>query len=309
MSRRVLVTGGAGFIGSHLARALLDDGWSVDVADDLSSGSDGNVPNGARLHRVDLGERGAVDALPDARYDAIAHVAGQSSGEKSFDDPPRDLDSNARSTVALADWALARGVPRFVHASSMGVYGQVGHAASEESTPTEPVSWYGASKLAAERALAVAEARGLSTCSLRMFSIYGPGQDLREMRQGMVSIFLSFMLQGEPIGVRGSLDRVRDFVFIDDCVEAWRLALEGDARGALNVGTGTGTPIGAMVAELLDVAGAPDHPVTETGETTPGDQTALWADTRRVAERLGWSARTPLREGLGTLLAWARDGA
>jgi len=183
---RVLLTGGAGFIGSHLARALLDDGWAVDVVDDLSTGNRANVPDGAKLQKLDLARPGATEELADGPYDAVAHLAGQSSGEKSFDDPGRDIDSNTRSTVVLADWALARGVPRFVHASSMGVYGQVGHAAGEESTAARPISWYGASKLAAERALAVASSRGLSTCSLRMFSIYGPGQDLREMRQGMV---------------------------------------------------------------------------------------------------------------------------
>src|ERR1700750_3335580 len=118
---RALVTGGAGFIGGHLAHALLGEGWQVDVADDLSSGTPANVPADAELIEVDLGQRGATERLPGARYEAICHLAGQSSGEKSFDAPEHDLDANARSTVALASWARERGVPLIVHASSMGV--------------------------------------------------------------------------------------------------------------------------------------------------------------------------------------------
>jgi UDP-glucose 4-epimerase len=305
---RILVTGGAGFIGSHLARSLLADGWDVEIADDLSTGSELNLPDGVPVHRVDLGRPEALDALPAAGFDAIAHLAGQSSGEKSFDDPLHDLDANARSTLLLADWALRHDVPVFAHASSMGVYGQPDDLPVGEDAPTRPLSWYGASKRAAEGTLHAAGHHGMRTVSLRMFSIYGPGQDLREMRQGMVSIFLAMLLRGEEVDVHGSLDRVRDFVFIDDCVAAWRAALERDAaRGPINVGTGVGTTVGELVTALIEVAGLPaDHPVRAHG-TTPGDQSALFADTARARELLGFQARRPLWDGLDALLAWARD--
>jgi UDP-glucose 4-epimerase len=307
---RVLVTGGAGFIGSHLARALLADGWEVEIADDLSTGSELNLPDGVPLHRLDLGRPEAVAQLPDRRFDAIAHLAGQSSGEKSFDDPRHDLDCNARSTVLLADWSLAHGVPTFVHASSMGVYGQPDASPVDEDVVLRPLSWYGASKRAAELALEVAGRRGLRAVSLRMFSIYGPGQDLREMRQGMASIFLAMLLAGEEIVVHGPLDRVRDLVYIDDCVDAWRRALErDDARGAINVGTGTGTTVGELVGALIAAAGLPaDHPVRSEG-VTPGDQRALFADTTRARQLLGFEARTGLREGLAAMLDWAAHGS
>jgi UDP-glucose 4-epimerase len=305
---RVLVTGGAGFIGSHLARSLLADGWDVEIADDLSTGSEANLPDGAPLHRVDLGRDEALDALPRGHFDAVAHLAGQSSGEKSFDDPLRDLDANARSTVLLAGWAREHGVRAFVHASSMGVYGQPGASPVAETAPLRPLSWYGASKRAAETALDVAAGDGMRTVSLRMFSIYGPGQDLREMRQGIVSIFLAMLLRGEEVVVHGPLRRVRDFVFVEDCVAAWRAALEREqARGPINVGTGVGTTVGELVAQLVDVVGLPaGHPVRSEG-TTPGDQTALFADTTRARELLGFEARTGLRSGLEAMLAWARD--
>ena len=303
--RSALVTGGAGFIGAHLARALLAEGWSVHVVDDLSTGSAALVPTEAELIELDLGAPGAVNTLPATRYDAIAHLAGQSSGEKSFDDPERDLDANARSTVALAVWARQQRIPLIVHASSMGVYGDVANHPVDERTEPRPISFYGASKLAAEHALAAApDVRGIS---LRMFSTYGPGQNLEEMRQGMVSIFLSMALRGEPIEVRGPLDRVRDFVYIEDCVEAWLRALSSrEASGPFNVGTGVGTSIQSLLTEMLDLLGTPRHPVVEVEMRTPGDQFALSASTARAREGLGWSARTDLRDGLQAMLAWGR---
>lgn len=305
---RTLVTGGAGFIGSHLAGALLADGWTVDVVDDLSTGSAANVPSGAGLIEVDIGASAATELLPATRYDAICHLAGQSSGEKSFDDPERDLDANARSTIALAVWARDLGIPLIVHASSMGVYGDVPSYPVAETAQPHPVSFYGASKLAAEYALAVApDIRGIS---LRMFSVYGPGQDLDEMRQGMVSIFLAMALRGEPIEVRGPLDRVRDFVYVEDCVEAWLRALASDdASGPFNVGTGVGTSIRDLLTEVREQLDIPDHPVVELEARTPGDQFALSASTALSRDVLGWKSRTDLRTGLEAMIGWARATA
>jgi UDP-glucose 4-epimerase len=305
---RALVTGGAGFIGSHLACALIAEGWSVDVVDNLSTGVAANVPAEAELIELDLGAHGTTRHLPAHRYEAICHLAGQSSGEKSFDDPAGDLDANARSTIALAGWAREQRIPLVVHASSMGVYGDVASQPVDEHTPPRPISFYGVSKLAAEHALAVAP--DVRAISLRMFSIYGPGQDLDEMRQGMVSIFLSMALRGEPIAVRGPLDRVRDFVYVEDCVEAWTRALASScASGAINVGTGTGTSIRELLAQMLEVLGAADYPVRELEVATPGDQFAIAASTARARELLGWEARTDLRSGLETMVRWGRATA
>jgi UDP-glucose 4-epimerase len=139
-----------------------------------------------------------------------------------------------------------------------------------------------------------------------MFSVYGPGQDMEDLRQGMVSIFLSYLLKGEPVLVKGPLDRMRDFVYIDDVVRAWRLALERDVSGAFNLGTGTGTTVGDLIALLIEQCGLdPNHPI-EAGAPTPGDQRALWADVEHARAKLGWQAETPLKDGIGALVAWAR---
>jgi UDP-glucose 4-epimerase len=303
---RYLVTGGAGFIGSKLADALLADDQDVDVVDDLSTGARANVPAGAELTELDLGAPGAVERLPDRDYDAVLHLAGQSSGEKSFDDPIRDLDANARSTLALALWAKRRGVPVFLHASSMGVYGQVADPPVREDREPRPISYYGASKLAAEHALRVLDDDGFRTLSFRMFSVYGPGQDLAELRQGMVSIYLAYMLRGEPVQVRGELDRVRDLVYVDDVVAAWRAALERPARGALNLGAGEPVSVRQLIDELAAAGGlGADYPVDQQ-PGTPGDQSALWADISRARSALGWEPRTDRQTGLRALLAWAR---
>ena len=162
-----------------------------------------------------------------------------------------------------------RGIPLLVHASSMGVYGDVAESPVAETTVPRPISFYGASKLAAEHALAIAP--GVRGISLRMFSIYGPGQDLAEMRQGMVSIFLAMAIAGAPIEVRGPLERVRDFVFIDDCVEAWLRALGSrEASGPFNVGTGVGTSIQALLTQMLELLGLPDHPEESSRRVRPG---------------------------------------
>ena len=255
MALDVLVTGGAGFIGSRIAASLIADGHRVVVADDLSTGYRENVPAEATFVPSDLSREEGIAVLPDRPYGAILHLAGQSSGEKSFDDPARDFDANARSTLLLADWALQREIPALLHASSMGVYGNAGVAPVAEDAPTRPLSWYGASKLAAERVLEAAAAQGLRTVSFRMFNVYGRGQDLENMKQGMVSIYLAYLLRGEPVLVKGALDRVRDFVHVDDVVEAWRLALEKPLSGPFNLGTGVGTTVGDLLAGLFEAIG------------------------------------------------------
>ncbi len=211
-----LVTGGAGFIGSRVASALLERGWTVDVLDNLSTGTAAAVPAGAGFLAIELGRDDTVQQLPNHNYDAILHLAGQSSGEKSFDGPILDHDCNARSTTQLATWALDRGIPRLIYASSMGVYGNAPAAPITEQVPCRPVSWYGASKLAAEQALTVACDQGLQVVALRMFSIYGPGQNLTDMRQGMVSIFLAMLKAKVEPEVRSGLDRIRGFFSLNN---------------------------------------------------------------------------------------------
>ena len=306
MSRKVLITGGAGFIGSHLAGTLLADGYVVDVVDNLSTGRIENVPAGADFLELDLQFEEAVESLPGKDYAAVLHLAGQSSGEKSFYDPLYDLDANARSTLLLARWALEKAVPTFLYASSMGVYGQPDKLPVSEATPARPISYYGTSKLSAERILQVASGQGLRTVSFRMFSVYGPGQNLDDMKQGVVSIYLAQLLREHSLLVKGSLDRQRDFIFIDDVVSAWKLALESSASGIFNLGTGQATTLRELVLMLKDACGSGDDFPAAEGPGTPGDQFALAADIGEITRALGWSPQVSLADGIRRMVAWAK---
>jgi UDP-glucose 4-epimerase len=305
VSGSVLVTGGAGFIGSRLADSLLGDGYDIVVADDLSSGKRENVPTGALFLELDLSRREDLAKLPDRPYAGVLHLAGQSSAKRSFDDPVLDFDANAMSTLLLAQWSLEHGVPVLVHASSMGVYGEGGPEHISEDAPTIPISYYGASKLAAEQLLAVAAAAGLRTCSLRMFNVYGTGQDLDNLDQGMVSIYLAYIARGEPVLVKGPLDRVRDLVHVDDVVEAWKLALLRPVSGAFNIGSSTGTRVDELLRRLFQACGVEsDYPVVEAPRT-PGDADRTVADVSRARSELGWEPRVTLDAGLAEFAAGA----
>ena len=309
---RVLVTGGAGFIGSHLTRRILSLGYRVVVVDDLSTGCVANVPSGAEFLSLDLAEPGFVNRLPGGPFDAVCHLAAQSSGEVSFDDPDRDFHVNAVSTLALSRWCLKRGIPRFLYASSMAVYGDVRDLPASEDSPLCPLSYYGVSKLASEQILRLAQREGLATTALRMFSVYGPGQNLENLRQGMVSIFLAYLIRQAPIPVKGSLDRFRDFVYIDDVVDAWVRALQREqvSRGSpaiYNLGSGQPTTVRRLLDLLIMSLGFTpgEYPVYQDGET-PGDQFGVYADIRRLRQELGWEPRTRLEDGLQVMVDWAR---
>ena len=301
----VLVTGGAGFIGSCLARRLLGAGHAVVVVDNLFSGARANVPAGAEWVEGDIGRPETIAALPERRYDAVCHLAAQSSGAVSMEQPYYDFQSNATSTLLLTRWCLERGIGRFLYASSMAVYGNPVRQPVGETTALLPISYYGVSKLTSENLLRIAAAQGLRTTAFRMFNVYGPGQNMANLRQGMASIYLAYILQGVPVPVTGSLDRFRDFVFIDDVVEAWVRGLEMKATPSpvYNIASGRATTVRTLLRDLLGASGrATDYPVVERA-APPGDQFGLQGDTALAATELGWRPQVELAEGLRRFVA------
>lgn len=298
-----LVTGVAGFIGAHVAGALLRRGHQVVGVDDLSAGSRANVPQGVEFLELDLAREDAIARLP-SQVDAIAHLAGQSSGEMSFDNPVGDLERNTVSTLHLLKYAKQSGAQRIVAASSMSVYGDVADVPTGESTVPRPKSCYGIGKLAAEQYMHVFR-NEVPYTAMRMFNVYGPGQNLENLRQGMVSIYVAMALRSGVIEVRGGLDRFRDFVHVDDVVAAWMSALCDHAplNDAVNIGTGTRT----TVRQLLDVVveSVPGTQVRE-GAGTPGDQVGIYADISRARSTLGWEPKVALRDGVASFVEWAR---
>jgi len=240
---RALVTGGAGFIGSHLARYLLAKGWKVVIVDNLSSGSARNMPPGAEFRWVDLTYDGIVSALPQDRFDVVFHLASRVGQESSFEHPSWDLKANATATLNVLQWCQQKKIGQVVLASSVNVYGDPDHLPVTEATPVRPKSFYAVSKMASEWYCRVFQDLGLNTTILRLFNVYGPLQDLSNLKQGMVSIYMAYVARGEPVLVRGSKDRFRDFVYIDDVVEAFYGCVNERAYGkTYNVAT-AGRPV------------------------------------------------------------------
>ena len=305
--RHLIVTGGAGFIGSHLAARLLAEGHEVSVLDDLSTGRLENIPSGARFIEVDLGKQDEYRKIDQLSGDAVFHLAGQSSGEASFLDPLGDLRSHVLSTFWLLEWCREKRVRRFVYASSMSVYGDPQYLPVDEQHPLQPKTFYAAGKIAAEAYISLYRTLGIDTTIFRLFSVYGPGQNLENRMQGMVSIFLSYLLEGKPLIVKGSGERFRDLVYIDDVVAAWLSAWQNPASyGKLyNVASRRKTRVVDLVEALKQAMGQPRHPV-EYLEGTPGDQFGIIGANTLIAQDLHWQPRVDLQAGLNQLVRFEK---
>jgi UDP-glucose 4-epimerase len=301
--KKILITGVAGFIGSHVSKRFIQEGYEVVGIDDLSNGDVRNIPKEVVFIEGDLAQWKTIKTIPNGCH-KILHLAGQSSGEISFDDPVADLEKNTISTVNLIKYGIENQSERIVYASSMSVYGDVADKPISEDEICEPLSCYGVGKLAAEGYLKVYQ-KQLPYVSLRMYNVYGIGQDMENFRQGMVSIFLSQALKSNNIIVKGSLDRFRDLIYIDDVVEAWyRSAIYPSALNqTLNVGTGIKTTVGQllkMICEQIENSGY------YVDGNTPGDQSGIYASTQKLSRALEIDEFISLEDGLLKFIEWAK---
>lgn len=300
-----LVTGAAGFIGAALSGRLLKEGHQVVSIDNLSTGIKENVPEGVQFFEAECQDPSIYAAIPQDRYDAIFHIAGQSSGEISFDDPVYDLGTNTQSTLLLLKFALKNGCSRFIYASTMSVYGIKPDEPIKETAVPEPESFYGVGKLASEHYLRIYEQYGMRSTSLRLFNVYGPGQNMGNLRQGMVSIFMAQMLKNGHIHVKGGKDRYRDFVYIDDVVDAFMACLAHEAAYGKNINIATG--VRTTVGELIDVLTKlySGEVTFEFSGSTSGDVHGLFADITMARKLLGYSSSVNLESGTSKMLKWA----
>lgn len=304
---RYLVTGAAGFIGSAVTQRLISGGHEVVSIDNLSTGHRENIPDGTVFFEADCQDEQVYARLPRGQYDAIFHIAGQSSGEISFDNPVYDLRTNTESTLHLLKYALAVGCQRFIYASSMSVYGvKPDRPVSEDEFPL-PTSFYGVGKLASENYLRLYEKYGIQPTSLRLFNVYGPGQNLENLRQGMVSIYMAQMLRNKSILVKGSETRFRDHVYIEDVVDSFVACLEApESIGKnINIGTGVRTTVQELIELMISIYGN-SVPVEISDTGTPGDLHGITADISLAKDVLGFAPKNPLKTGLKKMLDWAR---
>ncbi len=319
--KRILVTGGAGFIGSHLVDSLVQQGAAVTVYDNFSSGLPENLA--AVRDRIDIAEGDILDyerlvgAVKGAEI--VSHQAAQLEITKAVADPIEDLTTNTIGTLHVLNACVASGVRRVILASSAGAYGQAVTVPQDEDThPTDPNWPYGVSKLATEKYAAIyQELHGISITSLRYGIVYGP----REWYGRVLTIFLKRALEGQPLVVFGDGKQVRDFVYVGDLVEHHNLCIERDAASGqvFNISTGVGTDIDTLAELAREVAGRPGlevlHEDVPEGESSqyyerkrlPMELRALVMSTRKSRELLGWEPKVALREGLRLEYEWLKE--
>jgi UDP-glucose 4-epimerase len=317
---KVLVTGGAGFIGSHLADKLLKDGHGVVVIDNESTGKRHNVPAGARYVKGDVRRLEDLDTAFSGGVDAVCHVAGQVSLALSFVDPVDDLRTNIEGTVNVLSACVKHRVPRLLYASSMTVYGCTDVLPIPETAHCAPISYYGVTKYAAERYVhATAERVDLGfdfhVTSFRMYNVYGPRQALDNPYQGVLGIFVGNVLRGEPLTIFGDGRQSRDFIYIGDVVEAWSRALTASSTygKVFNLGSGRRLSINALARHTLAAFGQrPSQATIRHAPGRSGEQRHVEAAIHAVRKTLSWTPRVPFERGLAATCRWAAsvtDGA
>ncbi len=294
---KVLLTGGAGFIGSHVADQLLARGHEVAVVDDLSSGKKENIPDGTMFYEQDIRD-GCAEIFEEFEPDVLCHQAAQMDVRRSVKAPDFDADVNVLGTIRLLQRCVAQGVRRVVFASTGGaVYGEQREFPAPEDHPQYPISPYGVSKLAGERYLHFYNTQyGLPYAALRYANVYGPRQDPHG-EAGVVAIFCGNLAAGRGSTINGSGEQTRDYVYVEDVARANVLALEGDApSGAYNIGTGIETSVNELYEVLRETSGADLLPAHVAAK--PGEQLRSSVDPTTAARVLGWRPVTDLVTGL-----------
>jgi UDP-glucose 4-epimerase len=304
--KNYLVTGAAGFIGSALAKKLISQGHAVYTVDNLSTGYAENIPKGVVFLEGDVQNKQVIAQLDDIKMDAIFHIAGQSSGEISFENPVYDLQTNTQSTLLLLEYAHRSKCKKFIYASTMSIYGDQDILPVTEEHKPNPKSFYAVGKLASENYLKIYSQFGINCSALRLFNVYGPGQNMDNLKQGMISIFLAQSLNENKITVKGSTERFRDFVYIDDVVAAFIKTLEVNLDfQTLNICSGTKITINELLESIgedfqnkIDIA-------VQAG--TKGDQFGIYGDNTKAATILKWQPKVNFKEGSQLMYNWAKQ--
>ena len=315
--RLALVTGGAGFIGSHIAERLIQEGWEVKILDDLSTGLEQNIPTDAIFIMGSITDPVAISAAFESTPDLVVHIAGQASTIRSFHNPIDDVKINLIGTANMIDACLKTGVERLLYASSMTVYGENTVLPISETSICNPISYYGISKLAAERFVMATALRNdlktsLNVTSFRMFNVYGPRQRLDNPYQGVCGIFLGAVLRNEPIEIHGDGEQSRDFIYINDVVEAWMRSIDNPEtyKQVINLGSSSKMSIKSLAWNIIRAAGleARGYPMV-SAPARPGDQRHMQADIQKAMTLLNWIPAVSFMEGMTRTVQWAKSNS
>jgi UDP-glucose 4-epimerase len=299
----VVITGGAGFVGSHVADAFLARGDEVLVVDDLSVGSRDNVPEAARLVELDVSDAKALDdALATDPPDLICHLAAQASVTVSVSNPELDFASNVRGTFNVCRSAAEHGAPVVFASTGGAIYGNGAPMPTPETHVPEPLAPYGASKLAGEAFVGTqARSDGLPNVILRLGNVYGPRQNPHG-EAGVVAIFSDCLLRGERPVVYGHGEPSRDYVHVGDVARAFVLAAQRRMPGTFNVGWGEEVTVLELLSAVQEAAGVDVEPLLEP--LRPGELERSAIDSSAAAEVLGWRPEIPFREGVAETFRW-----
>jgi UDP-glucose 4-epimerase len=300
----VLVTGGAGFIGSHVAERFARDGWAVRVLDNLSTGDAANCQRDWELRRGDVCDAGETAAAVEGAR-VVVHLAAFTSVPESFERFEACYRTNVWGSWNVFDACAARGVNKLVFASSSAVYAELPDAPKSEADCPDPISPYGVSKLEGEHLLDIQRrARGLASAALRFFNVYGPRQPADSAYAAAIPIFVERGLARRPLTIYGDGHQTRDFVYVTDVAEAVFRCAVGAATGVLNVGTGVPVEVLGLADRITALTGA--DPEYRFEPRRPGDVHSSTADVARSAAALGWVPDYPLEKGLAETIAWWR---
>jgi UDP-glucose 4-epimerase len=302
MISKVLITGGAGFVGSCLCKELHSRGHIVTVIDDLSNGRRENVPQGVDFLELDITSDDTFKRLADYYFDIVIHCAAQSSNAISFKNPKQDMLINQLGTLNILTYCRDKNIKRFIFTSSMSVYGQPAQLPTKEISTPYPDSFYAVHKLASEHYIRIfAQQYGIQYTIFRLYTTYGYGQNLENMDQGLLSIYLGYIVKGKTLIVKGSKDRTRDIIHVSDVVNAIKLSLNNpnSYNKVYNLGTGKSIKIEKIINLLtlgLEYKEGEYPALYENG--TAGDPFHTLADIEEARTDLDWEPKISAEEGI-----------
>jgi len=302
---KILVTGGAGFIGSNIVDAYIEKGYEVVVVDDLSSGKKENLNKKAKFYRLDICDSAVEEVFKKERIDIVNHHAAQVDVRKSIADPAFDARVNIEGSLNILENCRKYRIKKIIFASSGGViYGECGSVPPNENSPPSPISPYGISKYTVECYLSTYEKiYGLKYIALRYGNVYGPRQDPYG-EAGVVAIFSGKMLSNGEVDIFGDGEQVRDYVYVGDVVRANILCLESGDNEIFNIGTGKSTSVNRLFSEMKELTGYPKQPVYRAPRA--GELIRSCLDVGRAEQKLGWRADTSLKQGLKETIEFFR---
>jgi UDP-glucose 4-epimerase len=303
---KVLVTGGAGFIGSNLGDRLVEEGHQLVVLDDLSSGKRDQVPATANFYQMELDSRWLDRVIEREKPDAVCHLGAQISVRRSVEDPVFDARVNILGSIGLIQACRSQDVKRFIFTSTGGaIYGDADEIPTPETYAAAPISPYGTSKLSVEHYLhCFRSLYDFSSAALRLANVYGPRQDPHG-EAGVVAIFSRALIEGRTATINGNGRQTRDYVYVGDVVEAFVRALRSDAQGSFNVGTELETDVNQLYEEIARAVGT--SATSEHGPGRPGEQKRSCVAIAKIGQSLGWEPRVTLQAGIEKTVDYFRS--